>query len=105
MSYDRVNYGQVEPKAPSMHFLRDPLDCDKLGITVIDPDDGWSGMEHDHADRDHEEVYLLVDGSATLTVEGEEVGLDPGDAVRVEPEATRLLDITGDSQMVIAGAP
>lgn len=105
MSYTVTNYSDAEPRAPGMHFLRDALDCENLGFTVIDVDDEWDGMEHDHADGGHEEVYMLVDGSGQLTVEGEEVDLTPGDTVRVAPEASRHLSFDGSSTMVVAGAP
>jgi quercetin dioxygenase-like cupin family protein len=105
VSYNSTNYDEVEPRAPGMHFLRDALDCQELGVTVVDADAGWEGMEHDHDDEDQEEVYVLVEGSGTLTVDGEEVSLSPGDAVRVDPDSTRELNFDEDSMMVIAGAP
>ena len=106
MGYDTTAYDDVEPRAPGMYFLRDALDCENLGVTVVEADDGWEGMEHDHADADHEEVYVLLHGAATLTVDGEAVELAPGDAVRVDGDATRDLSFAADgSKMVIAGAP
>ncbi|TKX73580.1 cupin domain-containing protein [Halorubrum sp. GN11_10-6_MGM] len=106
MGYDTTAYDGVEPRAPGMYFLRDALDCENLGVTVVEADDGWEGMEHDHADGDHEEVYVLLHGEATLTVDGDAVDLAPGDAVRVDPGSTRDLAFSADgSKMVIAGAP
>lgn len=105
MSYDSANYSEVEPLAPGMHFLRDALGCDNLGLTVVDAGTDWDGMEHDHADDGEEEVYLLVEGAARLTVENEELSLEAGDAVRVDPPATRSLSFDEASTMVIAGAP
>jgi len=106
MGYDQASYTDVEPRAPGMYFLRDALGSDALGVTVVEADDGWEGMEHDHADGDHEEVYVLLDGSASLTVDGETVDMVPGDAVRVDPGSTRTLAFdANDSRMVIAGAP
>jgi mannose-6-phosphate isomerase-like protein (cupin superfamily) len=105
MSHTRVSYDDVEPRAPGMHFLRDALDCEGLGVTVLDATEGWEGKEHDHSHDDQEEVYVLVDGAATLTVDGEDVSLDAGDAVRVPADATRELAFSEESQMVIAGAP
>jgi quercetin dioxygenase-like cupin family protein len=105
MAPTTANYGDVEPRAPGMHFLRDALDCESLGLTVLDAEAGWTGKEHDHAHDDQEEIYLLLAGSGTLTVDGEDVSLAPGDAVRVEPGETRALAFDADSRMVIAGAP
>lgn len=105
MSYDRASYADVEPRAPGMYFLRDALNCEGLGVTVVEGDADWSGMAHDHGEEGHEEVYLLIDGAATLTVEGEELALDPGDAVRVDPEDERHLSFETESKLIAAGAP
>lgn len=105
MSHTKVSYDDVEPRAPGMHFLRDALDCEQLGFTVLDATEGWEGKEHDHTHDEQEEVYMLLEGSATLTVAGEDVSFDSGDAVRVPPDTTRELAFDEESQMVIAGAP
>lgn len=105
MSYDRTNYADVEPLAPGMYFLRNALDCSELGLTVLEAGAEWDGKPHDHADDGQEEVYLLVEGSCELTIEGEDLGLESGDAVRVDPEVTRQLSFDEESTMVIAGAP
>jgi mannose-6-phosphate isomerase-like protein (cupin superfamily) len=106
MSYTTVNYEEVDPVGDAMHFLRDPLECDQLGVTVLTPEPGWTGMEHDHADEGQEEVYVLVEGEATVVIDGEELPMEAGDAVRIGPEATRQIR-NGDveSTFVLAGAP
>ncbi|QGN06510.1 cupin domain-containing protein [Halorhabdus sp. CBA1104] len=106
MAYTKVNYEDVDPVAGSMHFLRDPLDCETVGVTVLDCEPGWSGKAHDHAEQNHEEVYLLVEGEATVTVDGEDVSMEAGDAVRIAPDATREIQ-NGEieSTFVLVGAP
>lgn len=106
MSHTTVDYADTEALGGALHMLRDPLDCRNLGVSVVDADPGWTGMEHDHADDGHEEVYLLVEGTATLVVEDEAVELTPGDAVRVDPDAIRHLEVGDDGgRLVVAGAP
>lgn len=106
MAYTKVNYTEVDQAADGMHFLRDPLDAEQLGVTVVECDPGWTGKEHDHAEEGHEEVYFLADGAAVVTIDGEEVPMESGDAVRIPPEATRLIE-NGDTEstFVFAGAP
>lgn len=107
MAYDKVNYADVDPGAGgTMHFLRGALNCEELGLTVAEYPPGWTGTEHEHADNDHEEVYLLLDGEATVTVDGEDVPLDAGDALRVDPASSRQIQ-NGDAEstFVIVGAP
>jgi len=105
MSYNKVNYGDTEASS-GMHFLRDPLGCEAHGVTVVDAEPGWEGPEHEHDENDHEEVYFIVDGEATITIDGEDVPVETGDAVRIPPGATRQI-MNGDthSQFVLTGAP
>lgn len=105
MSHDSVNYEDVEPTTPGMHFLRDPLDAENLGVTVLDAEAGWSGMEHDHGEEGHEEIYLLLSGTATVTVDGEAVSMEAGDALRIDPETSRTIELEEDSTFVLVGAP
>jgi uncharacterized cupin superfamily protein len=106
MGYDATNYDDVEPRAPGMYFLRDALGAEQLGVTVVEADNGWEGMAHDHAEDGQEEVYVLLDGEATLAVDGDVIELGPGDAVRVDADSDRELTFSADgSKMVIAGAP
>lgn len=106
MPYTKTNYREVEPVGDAMHFLRDPLECEQLGVTVIECDPGWMGKEHDHAADDHEEVYLLLDGAAIVIVEGEAIELTAGDALRIAPESSRQIQ-NGDTEstVVLVGAP
>ncbi|WP_135821589.1 cupin domain-containing protein [Halostella litorea] len=106
MTYSHVNYDDVDPVAGGLHFLRDPLGCENLGVSVLNCEPGWEGKAHDHADEGHEEVYVLVDGAATVTVDGEDVAMEPGDAVRIPPGAERQVS-NGDAEstFVLAGAP
>jgi len=106
MSYTKVNYRNVDPVAGGLHFLRKPLNCVNLGLSVRELSPGEEGMEHDHAGDDQEEVYLLLEGGLTMTIEGEAVEMGPGDALRIGPGTTRQLE-NGDEEslLVIAGAP
>jgi mannose-6-phosphate isomerase-like protein (cupin superfamily) len=106
MSYTTVNYHDVNAVSDAIHFLRDPLECDRLGVSVIDCEPGWKGRKHDHGDENHEEVYVLVEGEATITVNGETVSMTAGDAIRIDPDASRQIR-NGDTEstFVVAGAP
>jgi quercetin dioxygenase-like cupin family protein len=104
MSHALVDYRDVESVGGGLHLLREALDCSALGVSVLDCDAGWSGTAHDHADDGQEEVYVLVEGAATATVDGETVSMTAGDALRVDPESTRRVDAEEDCLFVVAGA-
>ncbi|GAB3310838.1 cupin domain-containing protein [Haloplanus rallus] len=105
MTHELVDYRDVDPVGGGLHFLRDALDCANLGVSVLDVEAGWSGKPHDHADDGQEEVYVLVEGVATVTVGDETVSMSAGDALRVDPAATRRIDAEEASLFVVAGAP
>lgn len=106
MSYTKVNYEEVDQVSNAMHFLREPLQTERVGVTVARCDPGWKSRPHDHADNDHEEVYVLIEGEATIVVDGEEVEMETGDALRIPPESTRQIR-NGDveSAFVLVSAP
>lgn len=106
MSHTKINYRDVESTAGGMHFLRDELDCEHVGVTIVDCAPGWTNKEHSHEDEQQEEVYVLLEGEATVTVEEEVVEMQPGDVVRISPEATHQIQ-NGDteSRFVLVGAP
>ncbi|KAB1188377.1 MULTISPECIES: cupin domain-containing protein [Haloferax] len=106
MSYTKANYRDVDELGGGLHFMRDALETERLGVTILECDPNWTGKAHDHAEEGHEEVYFLVSGVATLVVDGEVIPLESGDAVRVSPEATRQFR-NGDtaSFVVVTGSP
>lgn len=106
MSPTKVSYADVDAVGGGLHFLREDLDCENLGVSVLECDPGWEGKPHDHAEDGQEEVYLLVAGEATVTVDDEAVSMTAGDALRVAPEETRQIH-NGDaeSRFVLVGAP
>lgn len=106
MTYKKVNYADVEPVADAMHFLSDPLESEQLGVTMVRCKPGWRGLEHDHCDNQHEEVYVLIDGEAEVVVDDETISMEPGDAVWIPPESTRQIrNGDGESAFVLVSAP
>ena len=44
-----TNYRDVDD-TNGLHFLRDELECENVGVTVLECDPGWEGKEHDHGE-------------------------------------------------------
>ncbi|MDZ7730520.1 MAG: cupin domain-containing protein [Natrialbaceae archaeon] len=106
MAYTKVNYEEVEQVSSAMHFLREPLETDQVGVTVVRCDPGWKSQRHDHTDNEHEEVYVLIDGSATVVVDEQSIPVEEGDALWISPYPTRQIR-NGDeeSAFVLVSAP
>jgi len=106
MTYTHVNYEDITPVSGAMHPLSDHLDSNEVGVSIARCDPGWRNQPHDHADNDHEEVYILIEGAATVVVDGEHVEMESGDAIRIPPEATRQIrNGEAESAFVLVSAP
>lgn len=106
MAPTKANYEDVNSVGDGLHFLRDELDCENLGVSVLACEAGWTGKPHDHSDDGQEEVYVLLDGEATVTVGGDEIEMVSGDALRIEPDERRQIENgSTESTFVLVGAP
>jgi quercetin dioxygenase-like cupin family protein len=76
---------------PEQRFarLRAPLGMNSFGINVLTFEAGERNRIHRHARQ--EEVYVVLEGTLTLIVEGERLEYVVGDVVRVAPEVRRQL--------------
>ena len=87
--------------------VRLALGTTAFGINELRMPPGFEGLEHDEIATGHEEVYAVVEGSGTFTVDGEAVAVAAGDYLRVDPASTRQV-VAGPEGMrflVVAGKP
>ena len=69
---------------------RQALGVSAWGMNVIEFDPNTTGYpEHDHKHDGQEELYLVLEGSIVLVVDGKETALTRGQMARVGPETTR----------------
>lgn len=106
MTYRKVNYEEVDQVSNAMHFLSEPLETEQVGVTIARCDPGWNSRPHDHTDNGHEEIYVLIEGTATVVVDDEEVAMETGDALWISPESTRQIrNDDSESAFVLVSAP
>jgi quercetin dioxygenase-like cupin family protein len=79
--------------------LRRQLGVTSFGINQIVLEPRQRGRIHRHGQQ--EEVYLVLEGTLTLLVEGEEQVLEPGELVRVAPQVRRQLVNRGPERLVL----
>jgi hypothetical protein len=83
--------------------IREHFGIQAFGINAYrNGEDGRILNEHDEESSGQEELYVVLDGEATFTIDGEEVSARAGTLVFVSPEATRTA--TGDATIVAIGA-
>ena len=79
--------------------LRRELGVSAFGLNLIRLGPGQRGRIHRHERQ--EEVYVVLEGSLTLGVEGEERVVARGEAVRVAPAVRRQLTNRGRELLVL----
>ena len=107
-AYDVVDVGEREAEGPGgmVRKVRRTLDAKAFGFNYFIFPPNQEGREHDHGDSNLEEVYFVVKGTGTMRIDGEDVELQPGRFVRVDPAATRLPVSGADGlEFVAIGAP
>jgi len=108
MSYTLVNRDDpsIESFRGVFFKIRRALGTTAFGINEIRLPAGVEGIEHDEVETGHEEVYIVVEGCGTFTVEGDAVDVTGGDYLRVDPGSTRAVVAGTDGiTFVVAAKP
>ena len=95
-----VSYSKLDPDTDERFLsLRRELGITTFGINQILLRPGQRGRIHRHFHQ--EEVYLVLSGTLTLGVDGEERELTQGEIVRVAPEVRRQLVNRSDKDCLV----
>lgn len=96
----------IDEEYGGMWMLGGALDCENLGVSLVELEPDAKGKAHDHADDGQEEASLVVDGELDVDLDGETVTPGPGEAVRVDLDQHRQLVNRADERVraVLAGA-
>lgn len=81
------------------------LEARQLGARLWRLKPGQASTRHRHFEQ--EELYLLLEGSGRIRIDGDLLTLEPLDTVLVEPDSTRQIfnDTDADQLWFVAGAP
>ena len=95
-----VSYARLDPDTEERFVsLRRDLGVTSFGLNQILLRPGQRGRIHRHTTQ--EEVYLVLAGTLSLWIEGEEKRLGQGEIVRVGPEVRRQLANRGDEDVLL----
>ena len=88
-------------------LARKSLDVSAFGMNLVDIGPGGGIPEHTEDDRDHEEVFIVLDGDTTAVIDGIEQEAPKGTFVRVSPSVRRQIRNDGDApaRVLIVSAP
>jgi tetratricopeptide (TPR) repeat protein len=99
------------PGGARRHGVRQHLDIRAFGINAYSGDEGQTVInEHDEAQAlaaEHQELYVVLAGRATFTVDGEEVDAPVGTLVFVGDPSTRRAALAREdgTTVLVVGAP
>jgi quercetin dioxygenase-like cupin family protein len=104
MGYSVVNVDAIEGSGPggAVRFVRRELGVEAFGINWFELGPGSEGVEHDESGTGQEEVNVVIRGSGTWRVEGEEVPVQAGTFLRFDPGTTRC-PVAGPDGMTFIG--
>jgi len=80
MSYSVIRLDEIEPAGPGgmVRFVRKNLGAEAFGINWFELAPGATGIEHDEEATSQEEVVVVVRGSGTYTIDGEQIDVAAG---------------------------
>ncbi|QDZ23041.1 Nudix hydrolase domain-containing protein [Chloropicon primus] len=74
--------------------LKKSLELDGVALAIVNFAPG-QGYTFTHSHDFQEEIYVCVQGRGLMQLDGEVLGMEPGDVVRVSPETRRSVYATG----------
>lgn len=88
-------------------LVRRSLGLEAFGLNLVEVPPGEAIPAHDELERDQEEVFIVLEGSATVVIEGIPHPAPAGTFVRLDPEPVRTIVNDGHEPAVvlIASAP
>ena len=88
-------------------LVRRSLGVSSFGMNLVEIPPGERIPEHDETDRDQEEVFLVLEGSPSLVIDGREIETPAGTFARLDPELSRTVVNHGEApaSVLIVSAP
>jgi quercetin dioxygenase-like cupin family protein len=89
------------------HLARKSLGAESFGFNVVDIAPGGQIPEHNHTGDNQEEVYIVLDGRATIVTDGEQHEATAGTYLRAAPVVNRTIRNDSDANVraLLIGVP
>jgi quercetin dioxygenase-like cupin family protein len=88
-------------------LARKTLGAESFGFNIVDIAPGGQIPEHNHTGDNQEEVFVILDGRATIVADGEEHEAPAGTFCRYAPEVNRTIRNHSDAPVraLLIGVP
>ncbi|MFL5908645.1 MAG: cupin domain-containing protein [Solirubrobacterales bacterium] len=89
------------------HLARKTLGAEAFGFNVVDIEPGGQIPAHDHSGDNQEEVFIILEGKATIVADDEDHDAPAGTYVRYAPEVNRTIRNESDAPVraLLIGVP
>jgi uncharacterized cupin superfamily protein len=106
MSFTILHRDECE-RTGAWTLARRSLGVRAFGMNVVEIEPGDQIPEHDETERNQEEVFIVLSGTPTLVIDGEDHPAVAGTFARLDPEPKRTLVNRGDepATVLIVSAP
>ena len=109
MDLDGVTIRRREDLERNGNWLlaRRSLGLESFGMNLVEIPPGERIPEHDETGRDQEEVFIVLEGSPSLVVDGREIETPAGTFARLDPHLSRTVVNHADevAAVLIVSAP
>lgn len=99
--YTKSDFGsmsEIAKRENGKAFLHDALNLTSCEVSINVVPTGFK-IPFNHLHHQNEEVYIILSGAGIITVDGEQIPVVAGSAVRVATGAARTIENTGSSEM------
>jgi len=88
-------------------LARKSLGAEAFGFNIVDIEPGGQIPAHNHSEDNQEEVFIILDGQATIVADDEEHDAPAGTFCRYAPEVNRTIRNGSDSTVraLLIGVP
>ncbi len=88
-------------------LARKSLGADAFGFNLVDLEPGGELPEHDESESGQEEIYIVLEGEATLVADDEELAAPEGTFCRYGTEVKRTVRNKSDAptRLLLIGVP
>ena len=86
-------------------LVRRSLGIRSFGINIVELAHGEAIPEHHELDRGHEEIFFVIEGAPTITIDNADHALEAGAFVRLAPEPMRTVRNDGDGVARVISCP
>jgi uncharacterized cupin superfamily protein len=88
-------------------LARKTLGAESFGFNIVDIAPGGQIPEHNHTGDNQEEVFIILDGQATIVADGKEHSAPAGTFCRYAPEVNRTIRNHSESPVraLLIGVP